>query len=68
VYDAEGNEIGEVTSGTMSPSMKVGIGMAYLNKGFWKVDTEIFIGVRDKRLNAKVVKAPIFKNQIQVVK
>ena len=42
--------------------------MAYLNKGFWKVDTEIFIGVRDKRLKAKVVKAPIFKNQIQVVK
>ena len=68
VYDAEGNEIGEVTSGTMSPSMKVGIGMAYLNKGFWKVGTEIFIGVRDKRLKAKVVKAPIFKNQIQVVK
>jgi aminomethyltransferase len=68
VYDAQGNEIGEVTSGTMSPMMKVGIGMAYLNKGFWAEGTEIFIGIRDKKLKAKVVKLPIFKNQMPQVK
>ena len=68
VYDAQGNEIGEVTSGTMSPMMKVGIGMAYLNKGFWSEGTEIFIGIRDKKLKAKVVKLPIFKNQMPQVK
>lgn len=58
VYDAQGNEIGEVTSGTMSPMSKVGCGMAYLKKGFWKDDTEIYIGIRDKKLKAKVVKPP----------
>ncbi len=53
--------IGHVTSGTMSPMMKKGIGMAYLNKGYWKADTEIFIKVRSKNLKAKVVKLPIYK-------
>jgi len=62
VVDAEGNEIGEVTSGTMSPMMKQGIGMAYLNKGFWKAGTEIFIQVRNKTLKAEVVTLPIYKD------
>jgi len=53
--------IGEVTSGTMSPMMKKGIGMAYLEKGYWKEDTEINILVRNKSLKAKVVKLPIYK-------
>ncbi|MDI3527564.1 MAG: aminomethyltransferase [Tenuifilum sp.] len=58
IYDADGNEIGEVTSGTMSPMSKRGIGMAYVKKGFWKEGTEIFIGIRDKKLKAKIVKPP----------
>ncbi len=61
VADSAGNIIGEVTSGTMSPMMKQGIGMAYLKKGFWKTDTEIFIRVRGKDLKAKVVNLPIYK-------
>ena len=61
VVDAEVNEIGEVTSGTMSPMIKKGIGMAYLKKGFWKADTEIFIQVRNKKLKAKVAKPPFHK-------
>lgn len=60
VVDANGNIIGEVTSGTMSPMMKQGIGMAYLQKGFWKADTEIFIRIRNKDLKAKVVNFPIY--------
>lgn len=60
VVDANGVNIGEVTSGTMSPMMKQGIGMAYLNKGFWKPDTEIFIRIRNKELKAKVVNLPIY--------
>jgi len=58
VVDAEGNEIGEVTSGTMSPILKKGCGMAYLKKGFWKADTEIFIEVRNKKIKAKVARPP----------
>lgn len=60
VVDAQGQTIGEVTSGTMSPMMKVGVGMAYLNKGFWKEGTEIFIQIRDKNLKAKIVALPIY--------
>ncbi len=63
VTDANGLIIGEVTSGTMSPVIKQGIGMAYLNKGFWKPDTEIFIRVRGKDLKAKVVNTPFIKSE-----
>ncbi|TAJ13688.1 glycine cleavage system aminomethyltransferase GcvT [Marinilabiliaceae bacterium JC017] len=50
--------IGRVTSGTMSPMLKQGIGMGYINKGYTKFDTEIFIKVRNRKLKAKVVKIP----------
>jgi aminomethyltransferase len=61
VVDKSGNIIGEVTSGTMSPMMKQGIGMAYLAKGFWKTGTEIFIRIRNKDLKAMVTDLPIYK-------
>jgi aminomethyltransferase len=61
VVDSSGKIIGEVTSGTMSPMMKQGIGMAYLSKGFWKTGTEIFIRIRNKDLKAQVVDMPIYK-------
>jgi len=63
VYDAQNNEIGEVTSGTMSPILKQGVGMAYLKKGFWKEGTEIFIGIRDKKLKAKVTRPPFHESK-----
>jgi len=62
IVNAEGLTVGEVTSGTMSPSLKVGIGMGYLNKGFWKTDTEIFIRVRNKDLKAKITDLPFYKD------
>lgn len=61
VENSSGEIIGHVTSGTMSPMMKKGIGMAYLSKGYWKEGTEIFIRVRNKSLKAVVVKLPIYK-------
>jgi aminomethyltransferase len=61
VVDAAGNIIGEVTSGTMSPMLKQGIGMAYLKKEFWKNDTEILIRVRGKDLKAKVTALPFYR-------
>jgi aminomethyltransferase len=60
VVDDKGNRIGEVTSGTMSPMLKQGIGMAYLSKGFWKTDTEIYIRIRNKDLKAKIVNLPFY--------
>ena len=61
VFDAEGNEIGEVTSGTQSPMLKKGIGMAYLNKGFWKEGSEIYIQVRNKMVRGVVTRPPFYK-------
>ena len=58
VVDAEGNEIGKVTSGTMSPLKKVGVGLAYVAKPYFKLDSEIFIQIRNKNIPAKVVKLP----------
>lgn len=61
VVNAAGELIGEVTSGTMSPMMKQGIGMAYLKKTYSSINTEIFIRIRNKDLKAQVVNLPIYK-------
>lgn len=61
IQDAEGNVIGEVTSGTQSPSLKIAIGMGYVKPEYTKPGMEIFINIRDKALKAKVVKLPFYK-------
>ncbi len=58
VVDAEGNVIGRVTSGTMSPMKSTGIGLAYVDKPNYKVGSDIFIQIRNKNVPAKVVKTP----------
>ena len=58
IKDAEGNTIGEVTSGTQSPSLNKAIGMGYVNASHSKADTEIYIEIREKLIKAKVVKVP----------
>ena len=58
VVDAAGNEIGKVTSGTMSPMKKVGVGLAYVAAPNYKFGSEIFIQIRNKNIPAKVVKLP----------
>ena len=64
IQDNDGNPIGFVTSGTMSPSMKIGIGLGYINLPHNKMDNEIYVAVRNKKLKAKVVKAPFYKKTI----
>jgi aminomethyltransferase len=61
IQDAHGNVIGKVTSGTMSPSMKVGIGLGYVTADHAALDSEIFIEIREKGVKAKVVKLPFYK-------
>lgn len=61
VLDADGNIIGVVTSGTMGPSVKKGIGMAYVPKAYMNPGSEIFISVRTNALKAVVVKMPFYK-------
>lgn len=59
--DAEGNVIGNVTSGTMSPIRKIGIGMGYVKTEFSKPGTEICLDNRGRKLKAVVVKTPFRK-------
>jgi aminomethyltransferase len=61
IVDAAGEVIGEVTSGTQSPSMGLGIGMGYVQTAFSKAGTEIYIQVRNKNLKAQVEKFPLYK-------
>jgi aminomethyltransferase len=61
VCDADGNVVGEVTSGTMSPMLKKGIGMAYLDKPYWKDGSEVYIKVRNKLAKAVVQRPPFWK-------
>ncbi len=61
IVDAAGTVIGQVTSGTMSPCLKIGIGMGYVASKYTAPDSEIYIAIRDKKLKAKVVKTPFVR-------
>ena len=61
IVDADGNNIGIVTSGTMAPSLGKGIGMGYVKTEFSLVDSDIYILIRNNKVAAKVVKTPFYK-------
>jgi aminomethyltransferase len=61
VLNGQGEKIGVVTSGTMSPSLKKAIGLAYVPVDMKVEGTEIYISVRKKQLKAKVVSLPFYK-------
>ena len=58
IKDFAGAVIGKVTSGTQSPSLKKAIGMGYVDLGQANLDSSIYIRIRDKLLEAKIVKFP----------
>ncbi|OJW82947.1 MAG: glycine cleavage system protein T [Bacteroidetes bacterium 46-16] len=58
IQNAEGEEIGYVTSGTQSPSLGKAIGMGYVRKELAAEGSEVFIMIRDKAVKAQVVKMP----------
>ena len=58
---ANGTKVGEVTSGTQSPSMGIGIGLGYAPPESARIGTEIEIEIRGKPSPALVVKKPIYQ-------
>jgi len=60
VFD-DGNRIGEVTSGTLSPSLNYGIGMAYVSAPHAKIGTRIDIEIRGQKFPATIEKKPLYK-------
>ncbi|WP_053977711.1 glycine cleavage system aminomethyltransferase GcvT [Mangrovimonas xylaniphaga] len=61
IVDTEGNVIGQVTSGTMSPSLGKGIGLGYVPTALAGVDNKIHIQIRKNAIPATVVKLPFYK-------
>ncbi len=58
ITDKESKQIGHVTSGTQAPSLQKAIAMGYVNMEHAKIDTAVFIKIRDKLVAAKIVKMP----------
>ncbi|MFI2742616.1 glycine cleavage system aminomethyltransferase GcvT [Zhouia sp. PK063] len=61
IVDANGSVIGNVTSGTMAPTIGKGIGLGYVNSAFSGVDTTVYIQIRKNAIPATVVKLPFYK-------
>lgn len=61
ITDAEGNEIGIVTSGTQSPTLQKAIGMGYVKTDFAKEGNEIYISIRNNPVKARIIKIPFTK-------
>ncbi len=61
IVDGNGKKIGIVTSGTMSPSLKKGIGLGYVPSIFTDIGSKIYIQIRKNRIPATVIKLPFYK-------
>ncbi|MDQ3292181.1 MAG: glycine cleavage system aminomethyltransferase GcvT [Bacteroidota bacterium] len=61
IVNQAGETIGEVTSGTQSPTLSRGIGLGYVSTDYSQAGQEIFIKIRNRTLRAKVVKLPFVK-------
>ena len=57
----DGEKVSEVTSGSYSPYLKKSIGLTYLLVENSEIDTVFEIGIRDKKIQAKVVATPFYK-------
>ena len=61
IVDNQGTKIGEVTSGTMAPSLSKGIGMGYVPNDLKSIGTKVYIQIRKKSIPATIVKLPFYK-------
>ena len=64
ILNGDGETVGEVTSGTLSPMLNKGIGMGMVELPFASNGNEILIGIRNKRIPARIVRPPFYKNQV----
>ena len=55
---AEGQPVGELTSGTFSPSLNMGIGLCYVSPEHSQVGTRLAVGIRNQQVPAEIVKPP----------
>tara|TARA_B100000902_G_C27315309_1_gene920954 strand:- start:1934 stop:3010 length:1077 start_codon:yes stop_codon:yes gene_type:complete len=60
VCNSNGEEIGIVTSGSLSPTLSLAIAMAYITIEYTKVETQVFVKIRHKLVESKIVSLPFF--------
>lgn len=63
ILSADGESLGEMTSGTFSPTLKKGIGFGYVNSDHAGIDTVLAVEVRGRAVAAKVVRSPFYRRQ-----
>jgi len=56
-----GERVGEITSGTLSPSLNIGIGMAYVSAASAKIGTPLEVAIRGQKFPATIEKKPLYK-------
>ena len=64
VVDADGRQIGKITSGTQSPSLSLAIAMAYIDLPHQKIGTQVYVDIRGRKVAADVVKTPFYKRTL----
>jgi aminomethyltransferase len=60
---SSGNRVGEITSGTLSPSLNIGIGMGYVSSASAKMGTLLEVEIRGQKFPARIEKKPLYKKQ-----
>src|SRR2546430_4247856 len=58
-----GNRVGEISSGTLSPSLNIGIGMGYVSAASAKIGTPLEVEIRGQKFPATIAKKPLYKKQ-----
>ncbi len=54
-------QIGEVTTGTQSPTLKRNVGLALIKKEYAEIGKEVYVGIRNKKVKAEIIKTPFYK-------
>ena len=61
IIDANGTKIGDITSGTMSPSLNKSIALGYINNNLSHIGNVVYILIRNKKIKAKIVSLPFYE-------
>ncbi|WP_082588226.1 glycine cleavage system aminomethyltransferase GcvT [Paenibacillus sp. Soil724D2] len=63
VFNMDGKQIGEVTTGTQSPTFKTNVGLALIDSAYSTLGTELNVEIRGAQVKAKVVSTPFYKRK-----
>ncbi len=65
LLDENGENIGWISTGYLSPTLQKSIALGFLKPGYRKIGTEIFVAIRNKKIKAKIIKTPFYKGSVK---